>query len=103
MVEAGATLDLQNIELNGYGLCTVIENRGDLYMGEEALITGGASQANGGAVRNLGSFYMSGGEISGNTAVLGGGVYNATDNNGTAFFDMGSSAITGNIDQRRPP
>ncbi len=78
-IPAGATLELSDLD------------------GNNGLITGGKGNDNsaeylGGGVSVKGAFIMNGGQINGNTASTGGGVY--VDN--TGVFTMNGGVITGN-------
>ena len=65
----------------------------------EGQITGGKTTGNGGGVQNSGIFTLYGGEITGNVAALGGGVYN---NGGAQGFWMTGGLIDNNTATTNP-
>ena len=75
---------------------SVIINHGTLAIMGEGQITGGKTTGNGGGVLNNGIFTLYGGEITGNVAALGGGVYNSKTNTDTEGFWMTGGLIDGN-------
>ena len=99
-VPAGKTVVL---ELNGFNINrnlnaavangSVIINNGTLAIMGEGQITGGKTTGNGGGVLNNGILTLYGGEITGNAAAIGGGVYN---NGGAQGFWMTGGLIDGN-------
>ena len=103
VVPAGKTVML---ELNGHTINrnlaeavengSVIINNGTLAIMGEGQITGGNTTGNGGGVLNNGTFTLYAGEISGNAAALGGGVYNSVANTATEGFWMTGGLIKGN-------
>ncbi len=100
VVPAGKTVML---ELNGHIINraltsavadgSVIINNGTLAIMGEGQITGGKTTGNGGGILNNGVLTLYGGEITGNVAALGGGVYN---NGGEQGFWMTGGLIKGN-------
>jgi stringent starvation protein B len=72
---------------------SVIVNNGTLAIMGEGQITGGKTTGNGGGILNNGVLTLYGGEITGNVAALGGGVYN---NGGEQGFWMTGGLIKGN-------
>ncbi len=105
-VPAGKTVVL---ELNGFNIDraltsavengSVIVNNGTLAIMGEGQITGGKTTGNGGGILNKGIFTLYGGEITGNVAALGGGVYN---NGGEQGFWMTGGLIKGNTATTHP-
>jgi hypothetical protein len=99
-VASGATLTLgNNVTLQGRSGNTdslvVVKSGGSLAMTSGSKITGNTVSSSGGGgvfVNNGGTFTMSGGEISGNTAASGGGVI--VSSSGT--FTMSGGEISGN-------
>ena len=105
IVPAGKTVVL---ELNGHTINralnaavengSVIINNGTLaVMGDEnSKITGGNTTSYGGGIFNNGTLTLYGGEITGNRANAGGGVYNKKENTETEGFWMTGGLIKGN-------
>ncbi len=97
------------LELNGFsinrGLTAAVENgsvivnNGTLAIMGEGVITGGNTTGNGGGVLNNGIFTLYGGEITGNAAAIGGGVYN---NGGAQGFWMTGGLIDNNAATTNP-
>ena len=95
----GVTLELSEVTLKGKegnSASLVYVEGGELIINGGVTITGNDNKYNGGAVyvANDGTFTMNGGEISGNNAVLGGGVYVYS---GT--FNMNDGEISNNTAQ----
>ncbi len=96
------------LELNGFNIDraltsavengSVIVNNGTLAIMGEGQITGGKTTGNGGGILNKGIFTLYGGEITGNVAALGGGVYSETN----AQFWMTGGLIHGNTATSNP-
>jgi hypothetical protein len=80
---------MSDAEANG----SVIENNGTLAILGEGVITGGKTTGNGGGILNNGILTLYGGEITGNAAAIGGGVYN---NGGAQGFWMTGGIINNN-------
>ena len=125
-VDTGATLNLYDCGNDTHYFEVVTDGLWKLTNDDTAnvitggVITGGNSSSDGGAVLVKGTFNMYGGNITGNTAYYGGGVYvkesatfvmtggtvtgNTADNGGgvyvvdddTSFFTMTGGTITGN-------
>ena len=104
-IPAGKTVML---ELNGFtinrNLAEAVEN-GSVIINNGTLavmdtlggkIIGGKTTGNGGGILNNGTLTLYGGEITGNVAALGGGVYNSVENTETVGFWMTGGLIHGN-------
>jgi uncharacterized repeat protein (TIGR02543 family) len=90
-LQLGSNITLQGLNSNTSALVQV-DNGGTLVMQTGSKISNNSSSGNGGGVLvNGGTFTMSGGEISGNSANSGGGVYVA----GGAFTKEPGSVIYG--------
>jgi len=97
------------LELNGYSINrnltaaaengSVIINNGTLAITGEGVITGGNTTGNGGGILNNGTLTLYGGEITGNAAAIGGGVYN---NGGAQGFWMTGGLIKENTASSYP-
>lgn len=72
---------------------SVIVNNGTLAIMGEGKIMGGKTTGNGGGILNNGIFTLYGGEITGNAAAIGGGVYN---NGGAQGFWMTGGLVDNN-------
>ena len=84
---------------------SVIINNGVLAIMDETghgTITGGNTTGNGGGILNNGTFTLYSGEITGNTAVEGGGVYNSVANTETTGFWMTGGLIANNTASSNP-
>ena len=84
---------------------SVIINNGVLAIMDEAgngKIKGGNTTGNGGGILNNGTFTLYSGEITGNTAVEGGGVYNSVANTETTGFWMTGGLIANNTASSNP-
>ena len=103
VVPAGKTVVL---ELNGHTIDralesavaegSVIVNNGTLAIMGEGLIKGGNTTGNGGGILNNGALTLYGGEITGNRASAGAGVFNNKVNTATEGFWMTGGLIQGN-------
>ena len=78
--------------IDGYGGGGIKVNvPGTLIMNGGAVIQNCGADESGGGVENLGTFIMNGGEIRGNMALIGGGVFN----NGSKYDDSGIFTMNG--------
>ena len=100
------------LELNGFSINrnltaavengSVIINNGTLAILGEGQIKGGNTTGNGGGILNNGIFTLYGGEITGNKAAIGGGVYNSKTNTDKEGFWMTGGLIDGNTASSYP-
>ena len=81
---------------------SVIINNGTLAILGEGQIKGGNTTGNGGGILNNGIFTLYGGEITGNKAAIGGGVYNSKTNTDKEGFWMTGGLIDGNTASSYP-
>ena len=109
VVPAGKTVVL---ELNGHNIDralesavadgSVIVNNGTLAIMGEGLIKGGNTTGKGGGILNNGALTLYGGEITGNRASAGAGVFNNKVNTETEGFWMTGGLIQGNTANSYP-
>ncbi|MDR1095741.1 MAG: hypothetical protein LBL31_05080, partial [Spirochaetaceae bacterium] len=93
-LDTGTTVTGKITGSNGGGV--LVESGATLTMKGGSKVTGSRTTGNGGGVAvSLATFNMEGGEISGNEANRGGGVYLSGEQVGTVFSMTGSSIIYG--------
>ena len=105
-VDLDGSLVLQNIILDGgYDASdptplevntALVFNRGTLELKTGSIIRNNYNTYNGGGVMNYATMILSGGIITGNRAIAGGGVYSYPSGGNVATFTMKSGSITNN-------
>ena len=94
-VSCAATVEIKNVKITN-GSATkgggIYLERGEVRLGQGAVVSGNRATGDGGGVYSQASFYLVGGEISGNTAGNDGGGVCIN----TAFFIMSSGKISNN-------